>query len=331
MNHVTTKQIADRCGVSRITVDRALNGRAGLSEEKRRLILKTAQEMGYRPHCLAQALVRGESKSLGIVVFDLWNSFFAQLVDAFQRVAFENGYVTYVMLTNKDPALEKKCIEHLLSRQVDAIALDSATADADYPAYVKGLGIPVLSLLNRISSDIPLLGFDDRRAMYDMTSYVLSKGYERLLYVCPPLARAQESNMDSLLRRKAGFDEAVRDGGAQVEVCVLGDQGYLQEIDALDFRRGPKTAILCTSDVFAIAIQGRLQRRGLRTPFDYGLTGFDGVPMLHEFEPRISTLSLHIEELGTRSALMLLDCLQGREMPPTTTLPYDVLPGQTIL
>ena len=331
MSHVTTKQIAERCGVSRITVDRALNGRPGLSEQKRQIIIKTAQEMGYRPHCLAQALVRGESRSLGVVVFDLKNAFFAQLVDAFQKAAFGQDYVTYVMLTNKDAALEKKCIEHLLSRQVDAIALDSAIADPEYPAYLGALGVPVLSMLNRISSDIPLLGFDDRRAMYDMTNYVLSKGYRRLLYVCPPLAKAQVSNMDSLLRRKAGFEDAVRDSGVQAQVRVLGDKGYLSEIDEMDFRHGPKTAILCTSDIFAITIQGRLQRRGLRTPFDYGLTGFDGVPMLHEFEPRISTLSLHIEALGRRSAQMLLDCLQGKEMPLTTTLPYDILPGQTVL
>lgn len=329
--HITTKEIAERCGVTRITVDRALNGRPGISEKKRAEILRIAKEMGYRPHRLAQALVNGSSKSLGIIVFDLYNSFFAQMVDEFQRTAFEAGFVTYVMLSNKDGQLERNCLEHLLDRRVDAIALDSVIADEEYAKYIAGQAVPVLSIMNMLSGDIPLLTFDNYRAMYDMTRYVLSKGYRRLVYVCPPLYRADSANMDSLVQRKHGFDQAVLDGGCQPEVCILSDSGYLQAINAISFEGEARTAIICTSDIYAISIQKHLSRRGLRAPFDYGLSGFDNIPLLHEFEPQITTVSLDIGAFGRRSASLLIGALNGEVLPKQTIMPYEILPAQTIL
>lgn len=331
MDKITTKLIAERCNVSRVTVDRALNGRPGVGEEKRKFIIDVAHQMGYRPDFLAQALVRGESKSLGVVVFDLNNSFFAQLVNEFQKHALKNGYITYVMLTNKNPLSEKECVEHLLSRKVDAIAIDSVVKDDSYADFLNGLNLPILSIMNQISPQIPLLGFDDHKAMYDITSYVISKGYQRLVFVCPPLYRAKTSNMDSLLHRKEGFIKAVQDAVQGVEVLLLEDKNYMKSILKLDLRTGVRTAILCTSDVCAVEIQYHLQKRGLRTPFDYGLTGFDGVHFLQYFEPRLTTVSLNIEELGRKCAEILIDQLQGKKMPDETIMPYTIVPGHSII
>lgn len=328
---ITTKEIAERCGVTRITVDRALNGRPGVSDKKRAEILRIAQEMGYRPHRLAQALVSGRSKSLGIIVFDLYNSFFAQMVNEFQQTAFEAGFVTYVMLSNKDETLERDCLEHLLDRRVDGLALDSAIAGEEYANYIKGLSLPVLSVLNKLSDDIPLLTFDDYRAMYDMTLYVLSRGYRRLIYVCPPLKRAETSNMDTLIRRKQGFDQAARDFREEPEIIALTDGEYLNRLSEIRLVGGPRTAIICTSDIYAISIQNFMSKRGLRTPFDYGLTGFDNIPLLHEFEPHITTVSLDIGSFGRRSANLLIDALNGQPLPGQTIMPHEILPGQTIL
>ncbi len=328
---ITTKEIAERCGVARITVDRALNGRPGIGEKKRREILAIAKEMGYRPHLLAQALVKGRSMSLGIIVFDLNNAFFAQMVNGFHSTAFESRYVTYTMLTNKDPKQEKACIEHLIDRRVDAIALDSVVGEPGYADMLRSLQIPVLSLMNEIAAEIALLSFNDFQAMYDMTRYVLSKNYQRLIYVCPPLSLAGETNMDSLIRRKAGFDQAILDAHVQAQVVVLGNGDYLQALERTDFSNEKKTAILCTSDMYAITIQSALRMRGLRAPFDYGLSGFDNIPILHQFEPKITTVSLDIGAFGAQSAKLLIDALEGAPLPLRTILPYKILSAQTIL
>jgi len=329
--HVTSKDIAERCGVTRITVDRALNNRPGVSEKKRAEILLVAKEMGYRPHRLAQALVSGISKSLGIIVFDLYNSFFAQMVDEFQHAAFEEGFVTYVMLSNKNEKLERSCLEHLLDRRVDAIALDSVIKDTEYASYVRDISVPVLSIMNKLDNDIPLLTFDNYRAMYDMTLYVISKGYRRLVFVCPPLHRAKFTNTDALDHRKRGFDCAVNDCRVNPEVHVLGDKDYLNRLNAMSFHGKQSTAIICTSDIYAISIQSLLSKRGLRAPFDYGLSGFDNIPMLRKFEPYITTISLNIGAFGRCCSSMLISALKGDPLPRQTIMPYKLLPGQTIL
>ena len=125
--------------------------------------------------------------------------------------------------------------------------------------------------------------------------------------------------------------KAVHDANQDIEVMELVDKKYMDAILGLDLRHGPRTAILCTSDVSAVEIQYHLQQRGLKTPFDYGLTGFDGVDYLQYFEPRITTVSLNIEEYGRKCADMLISSLQGGEMPKETIMPHTIIPGQSII
>lgn len=328
---VTTKTIAQRLNVSRITVDRALNGRPGISEKRRQQILAAAKEMGYRPHRLAQALVNGVSKSLGVIVFDLHNAFFAQLVDAFQNAAFEAGYVTYIMLTNKDPAVERDCLERLLDRRVDGILLDSVIGEPDYAQYLKSLDVPVITVMNRVSEDIPLVSINNYRAMLDMTNHIISKDYARIIYVCPPLQSAAFSNMSSLIDRKNGFEDAIAQSRGPLEVIRLEDQQYMQKLSHIDFSCGVRTAIICTSDIFAVSIMNALQKRGLRPPMDYGLSGFDNIPMLHEFEPNITTVTLFMHKMGTRCARLLIGAVNGEPLEKYVETPYEIAPGQTVL
>lgn len=328
---ITTKIIAEQLGVSRITVDRALNGRPGVSERTRQAILAHAKKVGYRPNRLAQSLVNGVSKSLGIVVFDLNNAFFAQLVDSFQRAAFEMGYMTYVMLTNKDPDMEKQCIECLLDRRVDGILLYSVIQDPKYISFLEHLDLPMLTIMNRISDTLPLIAINNRRAMADITGYVISKGYRKLVYVCPPLRKAEKSNMTSLIERRDGFYDAVERARVAPEVIMLDDKTYMQKIADMTFGHDERTAIICTSDIYAVSIMNALQKRGYRTPIDYGLCGFDNIPMLHEFQPNITTVSMFIREMGRKSATLLVDAINGAEIPHYNEMNYEIVPGQTIL
>lgn len=328
---VTTKIIAEQLGVSRITVDRALNGRPGVSKKTRQRILDYAEKVNYRPNRLAQSLANGNSRSLGIIVFDLKNAFFAHLVDSFQRNAFEMGYITYVMLTNKDPEVEKRCVENLLDRRVDGILLYSVVKDPRYINYLEKQDLPILTMMNRVSDALPYISINNRRAMTDITGYVLSKGYRRLVYVCPSLEWAETSNMTSLLDRRDGFFDAVGRASVAPEILMLDRRDYLPKICDLSFNSRERTAIICTSDIYAISIMNVLQKRGYRTPIDYGLCGFDFIPMLHQFEPNITTVSMFIQEMGGKSARVLVDAINGTEMPQYIEMDYEIVTGQTIL
>lgn len=122
---ITTEDIARICGVSRGTVDRALNNRPGISPKTKEKVLKVAKELGYRPNMIACSLAKGHTMSIGVVVFDLNNEFFAQLLNSIEIRARELGYFTYLVLTQKDPKVEKECLSHLVDRNVDGIILFS--------------------------------------------------------------------------------------------------------------------------------------------------------------------------------------------------------------
>lgn len=320
---LSKKQIAQLCGISRISLDRVLKGEPGVSESKRLEVLRYLDENGYRENKLAQSLKRGRSKSLGIIVFDLENSFYAQLVNAFARTAQAAQYETYIMLSDKDQHQEKRLVEALLARQVDGIVINSAVKDSHYGAYLAQQPCPVLAIMNHIDETIPFIGFDDYAAMRELTQHALRKGYRHFYYVCPPLVRACSSNMDSLLRRRQGFeDEVSHQAGLQIE--MLTDDSYIDQLMQID-QGGNKACILCTSDIYALEIQAALRRKGLRAPADYGIAGFDNIPILGNLEPRLTTVSLQIELLGHTAAKLLIEAACGTDLPPYTHLSHKLL------
>lgn len=310
---LTKKQIAQACGVSRMTLDRVLNNRPGVSDETRAKILSFLQQTGYRENRLARSLVQGRSHSFGIIVFSLSNSFHAHLVNAFQRVAQEAGYVSYIMLSNKDPQREKELLEDLLARQVDGIVIHSVVKEAGYGAYLRNQGTPILAVMNRVSSGVPFLGFDEQESMRSLVLFALSKGYRRFFYICPPLALANVSNIDSLERRKRGFDAGLA-SCAGAEAVILDGPDFLSRLMEADLSRGARVCILCTSDIYAVEIHSALAETGLQAPRDYAIAGYDNIPMLHSFRPRLTTVSLHINELGAKAAQLLIGAASGQHL-----------------
>jgi len=326
---MTKKEIALACGVSRITLDRVLNNQPGVGDQKRAEILAFLEKNGYRENKLAQALVRGRSHSFGIIVFDLDNSFYAQLVNAFQLAAQEAGYVSYIMLSNKNPQREKALLEDLLARRVEGIVLNSVVNEPDYGAYLHGQDTPILTVMNQVNDSLPFLGFDERDSMRELVHFALQKGYRRFFYICPPLSRAGCSNMDSLLRRKQGFDDEMT-ACPNVEHTTLDNMEYLDTLLRVDFSKGERICILCTSDIYAVEIHRALLERGLEVPRDYAIAGYDNIPLLHSFHPRMTTVSLHISELGKTAARLLVDAAGGKALPGKTRMPHTLMKMDTL-
>ncbi len=328
---ITSKEVADRCGVSRITVDRALNGRSGVGEGKRAFILAEAAKMGYRPHYVARSLVKGKTATIGVLVFDLINPFFSEVTQAIEKTAQANEYVPYIMLTENDPDKEKVLVDMLVSRQVDGLLLYTVRKDPEYIAYLRALNIPVLTMMNRLSDDFPFIGIDDARAMADLVNYVLSKGYRRVFYVSPPLRHRETQNIYTLNNRLRGLMDALNDAGGGVELTVLDVKNYAQVLgNVTDFRQ-VKSAVLCSSDMYAIEVQNLMRKRGLRVPLDVGVAGFDNIHFLRYLEPTLTTLAIPIEEMGETAVRMLLARINGKEVPGNTLLPYEVVLGQSIV
>ena len=325
---VSIRQLADYCGVSIGTIDRVLNNRPGVKKQTKERIEKAIDELGYTPNHLAKSLSLGKTSSIGVVLFNLNNLFFAQLSDAIVKEADARGYFAYLTLSEKSKEKEFACIKNLVARQVDGIILFSTNRDLEFTAYLSSCGVKVVTVMTGLTG-FPSVRIDDYSAMADATSYIASKQYKRIVYISPPLSYRKDMNILVQEQRYEGFLHTVKKWS--LEPIVIDHVHYLEAIDHLHVG-DVKTAFLCSSDVYALDILRHFRLKGFVPPYHYGLMGFDNISILQNIEPSIATVSIPIEDVGREAIAMLVRAIEGEgEVMETLTLPYTIFPGQTIV
>jgi LacI family transcriptional regulator len=321
---INTKHLAKICGVSRGTVDRALHDRPGINPETKERILNAARELGYIPNAVARSLVTGQTMSIGVVVFDLYNRFFAQFLNSVEQRAREHGYITYVTLTEKAPEIERQCLINLTERNVDGIILFSVCKGQEYEEFLRSLHKPIITFGNVISKNWPFVGINDRKGIYDAVKNICKKGYERILYISYPLDKSDHINMYALEERLAGFNEACKDmgiDGKSFNVRNLDLDRIVQEV----ITNGPKPAILCSSDIYALDILKYFRENRIKVPQEAGLMGFDDIDTLQYVTPSISTVSYHVEGIGKCAVDYLIHSIKQENVPKRTYLEHTVI------
>jgi LacI family transcriptional regulator len=308
---ITSKQLARICGVSVGTVDRALNNRPEINPQTREKILRVSRELGYRPHLVARSLKTGRTMTVGIVVYDLDNRFFAQLVNAVERVAKESGYFVYLTHSNHDLAQERDCLEHLAGLNVDGILIVPTSKGYEFVRFIKSLHAPVVTIGNRISQSIPFVGIKDREAMKRAVAFVAQKGYRRIVYVSPPLSYRGKENIYEVEERLEGFKQGAREN--EMDTVVLREKHFKDSLaDAL--KNGHvRTAIMCTSDIYALQSLEHVSSWGMHVPQDVGLIGFDDIDILKYVKPALTTISYPIQEIALQAFTFLKRLMEGHE------------------
>lgn len=329
---VTSKDIANICGVSQGTVDRALNNRPGISPKTREKILQTAKDLGYRPHLLARSLVKGSTLTLGVVVFDLYNRFFAQLVNGIELCSREHGYFTYLTLTGKSKEAEKSCVEHLISRQVDGLVLCSVYQGDEYSKYLKQLKIPIITVGNRISGHFTFAGIDDYNAMKEAAACLINKGYSRIVYVSPPLSYRGSQNIYAQEQRLKGYLDALQESGKKFEPLVIDCKDYLYKLESLGIVEWEGTAVLCSNDIYMLEVMKYLESKSINVPESIGVMGFDNIDMLKYIHPRPATVAYPLEELGVKTVECLLSQVRdGNLNSDDIILSHRIVEGESII
>ena len=326
---VTTKEIAALCGVSIGTVDRALHNRGGINAATRERILAVAKERGYRPHLLARSLKQGRTMTIGVAIFELDNPFFSQLVTAIEAHAYASGYFVYLTITDGDPREERAYLERLAGLNVDGILLFPVNGGDDFADFLKQLNTPVVTIGNRVSETLPFVGIKDRQAMKDAIVYIAAKGYQHIIYVSPPLEYQDKENIYSVEERLAGYEEGLAVLPMHVPPIILRNKRYLEHLEKmpLDF---PKTAILCSSDIYALEILNLFRHRGIRVPEDVGLIGFDNIKALKYVVPTLTTIGYPIQEMGKRGVDCLLAQINSTPVAMTTLLDHVIIEGRSL-
>lgn len=273
---ISTTRLAEICGVSQGTVDRALNDRKGISPATKARILEVAKQYGYRPNIHARCMAGGRSMLIGVVVFDLWNDYFAELLTDIEQQCREKGYATVVMFSHKDPTTERECIETLYSMHADGIILCPAGQGEAYENFLLSLQMPIVTVGNTLSK-IPYIGMDNRIAAMDAVRTAKEAGCEHLVFIMPRLKDGV--NASAQTGRRAGFEQAAKD----MAYCICHSAQ-----EAMESRKdGCKTAFICSTDVYA----PELLRLTEKT--DDMVIGFDNLRLIQHFGYTMHTVVAH--------------------------------------
>lgn len=321
---ITVKDIAQICGVSLGTVDRALNDRPGIKEETKQMILETVKKYGYQKNRQAISLASGKSGIIGVLVFNLNSDYFSQLITSIEKSVRDAGYTPVFMFTGICQEKEKDCVNSLLSMNVDGIITCSCLADYSCYRDLQNRGIPVVSVGNKLGDEIPYVGINDCKAMYDAAKSILEKGYRRLIYISPVLEKRDSENIGAQGERYAGFCKAISETPGTEAAVIDRYRDFEQSILEAVRKSAKPTAILCASDNYTICCL-RLLRNRLKPNGDIGLHGFDQNLTLQQLYPALASVEYPTDEIGKAAVKLLLSA-------PKSNIIFDhkIIQGQSI-
>lgn len=306
----TIKDVARLAAVSTTTVSHVINETRYVSDELRARVLAAMDELNYRPNILARGLRRGETRTIGLIVPDNSNPFFAEVARIVEDIGFENGYS--VILCNSDGNLEKEAayINVLIAKQVDGVIFIAAGSKHEHLSELTGAGIPVVVADRDIPhtlADVVLV--DNEQGGYDAAHHLLGLGHQRIACVAGP------SDLTPSADRVQGYRRALEEAGVSVqeEWIVPGDfrfQGGEAAVEELLRLGQPPTAIFACNDMMAIGALRAIRGAGLQVPGDVSLLGFDDIPLASAVMPALTTVAQPIAELAMLATRYLIAQIQ---------------------
>lgn len=327
---VTVNEIAEKCGVSRTTVLRALNNQSRVSDATRKRILETAKELGYRPNLLARSFNTGRTMMIGMVAINMDNMVFVESLSAINREAQHKGYSLNIALNGEDCQAEQRRIQEFADRRMEGILLSAISKGKAYEDFLKSLNTPIVCVGNYVCDSFSTVMIDEAQAARDAVKLILSKGYERIIFVCPPLAVQEERNVYSHVQRNIGFN-AELDLHQDIDRHIIIGDNYIEQLSVCLKTLDRRTAILCSGDIYALNIMRHFKDIKLKTPRDVGIMGFDNIGMLDFIVPRLTTVSTSIENVAAVAVDELIAHIADEKaIAKKIVLPHQILDMETL-
>lgn len=305
--HKTTriKDVAREAGVSTATVSHVINKTKHVTDRTRASVLRAIERCNFYPNAQARSLALGRSDMIALLVSDIANPFFPDLVKSIETAAFERGYNTILLNTNYDANRAADYVRRLIGLKVAGVALMTAELD---PALIQDLirkNISVVSQnFGRVSEHMSNVVIDYAMGVDEAVHHLASLGHRHFVHVAGPSQLnatnvRREAFLDSIARHVPNAKTAIYEGDFKFE----GGRRAALEILAADEL---PTAILTANDMMAFGVMRELHKAGLSIPKDISLVGFDDIAFAEVTEPPLTTIRLSRVELGQRTVEALM-------------------------
>jgi LacI family transcriptional regulator len=326
----TIKDVADQAGVSIATVSRVLNQNRYVSPELNERVRQAIADLHYEQNALARNLRRSESLTLGIIIPDSTNPFFAEVARGIEDVCFEQGYLVILCNTSEDPEKAAAYLSSLRQNRVAGVIIVSPgelhtelrqSLRAKYPLVVADRLLPGLPIDSVISDN----GVGAEQAVH----HLLALGHRRIgVVVGNHLDTRQtiKARLNGVLRTLAEAGLAIDEDLIYTETDYTPEGGYAAACSLLE-RPNPPTAIFAFNDLLAFGVVSYAYQQGIRIPEHLSVVGFDDINLAAYIAPALTTIAQPKYELGRKAADILLDRIHGELCPPRTL----VLPTRLVV
>jgi DNA-binding LacI/PurR family transcriptional regulator len=310
----TIVDVAARAGVSTATVSRVLSGAAPARPATRERVLAAARELAYRPSGVARALKGRRTRTIGLLITDIENPFYPQIVRAAEDEAHARGLGLLLCNTAEDPERELAYLDLLLDRRIDGLIVASGRTIRRHARRLAGIGLPVVGV-NAAAHSAALAGVTtgQRRGARLAAEHVLALGHRRVGHITAPDDQAAAARL-----RRAGVADAIRAAGLESGSLLIaeGDErigGGIRAAAELLAARPAPTAIVCYNDLTAIGAMRAVRQARLRIPEDVSIVGFDDIELAAWTDPGLTTVRQPTDEMARWAVARLADVLDGRE------------------
>jgi LacI family transcriptional regulator len=331
---LTIKDIARALGLSTSTVSRALRDSHEISAETKKVVLEYAENNNYHPNPIALSLKERRSRSIGVIVCEIANSFFSQAINGIESIAYNNGYNVMIAQSRESFDREMLNLQYLTSRSIDGliISVSTETKDFSYLKELHGKGMPIV-FFDRIVNEIDThkVIADNYKGAYDATTHLINSGYQRIAAISNPAL------LSITIERLAGYKAALADNGIEaddtlIKYCQHGGMIFSEVEEVVNELFGLKQkpdAIFATADKLTTNCLRLLKIKGLTVPGDIGLLGFSNTDLTELLDPPLSIIKQPAFEMGEVATNLLLQLIESKR--PVTDFETRVLSTELLI
>jgi DNA-binding LacI/PurR family transcriptional regulator len=304
-------EIARRANVSTATVSRTINQSGPVKPATARKIWRVVTELNYYPNSHARALVSGRSRMLGLIVSDITNPFFSELIRSFESLAAQQQYDLLITSTDYETNRMTATLRRMLERKVDGVALMTSEMDLGLIRELSRRGVPIVFMdVGQMGPRMSHVSIDYGNGITQAVEHVLQLGHKHVAFISGPL------DLHSARTRRQAFVDAMRRHGLVPDRKLIREgthtaEGGQREMAALLRLSRRPTAVVASNDWTAIGALHAIYAAGLHVPGDVSVVGFDDIPLVSYTAPALTTVRMSAADVGATGFEALFRLIGG--------------------